>query len=157
MLGVVKLKGQNMENNTIQIINTKNSEDIMLVEKQLEHPILSYDSVKNDIQDNTYTFSIITCNKEVAGYINYANCIDHTDLISIAIIPKYRRLGFAKELMMHMEKSSIFPILLEVRESNSSAIKLYESLNYTSINIRKNYYTNPVENAVIYIKETPTN
>lgn len=145
-----------MENNTIQILNTKNTEDIMLVEKQLENTILSYNSVKNDIQDNTYTFAIITYNNEVAGYINYANCVDHTDLISVAIIPKFRGLGLAKKLITQMEKSSIYPILLEVRESNTPALKLYETLNYTAINIRKNYYSNPTENAVIYIKETPT-
>ena len=46
--------------------------------------------------------------------------------------------------------SSIF---LEVRESNLPAIKLYEKFNFTQISIRKNYYPDNKEDALIYMLE----
>ena len=41
-------------------------------------------------------------------------------------------------------------ITLEVRESNSSAISLYEGAGFVKAGIRKNFYSNPPENAVLY-------
>lgn len=139
-----------------KIYNTRNINDILSIENELEHPILPFETLKKDMTNTSYTFSVILYNEEIAGYINFADCIDHTDLISIAILPKYRGLGLAKDLITYMESYSTHPIFLEVRESNISAISLYEKLNYKIINIRKNYYSNPIEHALIYIKESPT-
>ena len=40
-------------------------------------------------------------------------------------------------------------ILLEVRESNTAARSLYDSLGFRPVGVRKNYYKNPVENAIL--------
>lgn len=144
-----------MENN-IKIIKTKHPDNILIIENSLEHPILSYESIQKDILNDIYSYYIIKYYEEIVGYINFSNCVDHTDLISIAILPKYRGQGMAKKLMLYMETIATFPILLEVRETNLAAIKLYEALNYQVINVRKDYYSNPIENALIYIKESPT-
>ncbi|MBQ5323960.1 MAG: hypothetical protein J6J58_00770, partial [Oscillospiraceae bacterium] len=42
------------------------------------------------------------------------------------------------------------PCVLEVRESNNPAIKLYEKLGFEFLGARKNFYSNPKENALIY-------
>ena len=41
---------------------------------------------------------------------------------------------------------------LEVRESNCKAISLYDKLNFEKVGLRKNYYKNPTENAVLMTK-----
>lgn len=150
-----------MENNKIHICKTKNIKDIISVESTLEHSILSLDSINQDITNDIYTYSVIEYNDNIAGYIAFSNCIDHTDLISIAINPKYRGLGLAKELINYMEivckNASLFPIILEVRSSNVAAISLYEKIGFKLINTRKNYYKNPLEDALIYQKTSPTN
>ena len=43
-------------------------------------------------------------------------------------------------------------ITLEVRESNSKAIKLYEKFGFEDVGTRKNYYNNPIENAKLMTK-----
>lgn len=47
------------------------------------------------------------------------------------------------------EKSGIKKIMLEVRESNLPAIKLYEKYNMKKDGVRKNYYREPLENAIL--------
>lgn len=144
-----------MENK--KIIQTTNVNDILDVESTLSHNILSKEMIQNDIKNNTYNYSVIIYDKKIAGYIAFSNCIDHIDLISVAIKPNFRRLGLAKDLINYMESlcvnQNISNILLEVRKSNLAAISLYESLNYKKISTRKNYYTSPLEDAIIYMKQ----
>ena len=145
--------------NSIEIQRTYFADDIIQIENKLHHRILSDENIYQDILNNTYSFYTLRYNKNLAGYIVFSNCIDHTDLISVAITPVFRNLGLATNLMKHMGniclESNLFPILLEVRKSNTPAIKLYEKLGYNKISTRENYYSNPTEDAYIYIKETP--
>ena len=43
-------------------------------------------------------------------------------------------------------------ITLEVRESNLGAISLYEKAGFEKVGVRKNFYSHPTENAVLYTK-----
>ena len=49
-----------------------------------------------------------------------------------------------------LSNNSLKEIFLEVRESNTPAIALYESLGFEKIGVRKGYYDKPKEDAVIY-------
>ena len=55
--------------------------------------------------------------------------------------------------MEDTSKEGITDFTLEVREGNKSAIGLYEKLGFESAGIRKNFYSNPVENALIMWKK----
>lgn len=78
------------------------------------------------------------------------------DITSVAVDENFRRQGLAQCLIEEFEK--IIPdntenIFLEVRESNFSAIKLYEKCGFEKLSVRKNFYTNPCENAVVMVKK----
>lgn len=78
------------------------------------------------------------------------------DITSVAVEPDFRRKGLAQRLIEEFEK--IIPhntenIFLEVRESNFSAIKLYEKCGFERLSVRKNFYTNPRENAIVMVKK----
>ena len=93
----------------------------------------------------------------VAGYVGSQTVLDETDMMNIAVHPKYRRQGIAEALVDALvdklkEKGSRC-LTLEVRESNLPAITLYEKLGFAQIGLRKNYYRNPRENALILRKE----
>ena len=66
------------------------------------------------------------------------------DILTVAVLPSYRRQGIAKEFMRQIEQWSAereaSAMMLEVEISNESAIKLYESLGYMKISARVNYY-----------------
>lgn len=90
------------------------------------------------------------------GYVAVLLSIDTADLVDIAVLPEYRGQGRANALMDFMHKRciglGIKEIFLEVRASNTPAISLYKKQGYTEISVRKKYYGNPTEDALIMRK-----
>jgi ribosomal-protein-alanine N-acetyltransferase len=70
--------------------------------------------------------------------------VDELHLLNITVSPKLRRLGIGVKMMHAIEgvaaQQKMPRIILEVRPSNESALKLYQSLEYEQIGLRKNYY-----------------
>jgi ribosomal-protein-alanine N-acetyltransferase len=80
------------------------------------------------------------------------------DILTVAVLPAYRRQGIAKEFMRQIEAYALereaSAMMLEVEVSNESAIKLYESLGYLKISVRMDYY-GPGKDAHVMRKELP--
>ena len=89
----------------------------------------------------------------IAGFIILRQIADESELLQIAVGKAYRRRGTAGCLMSAAfgwaHGRGIKSIFLEVRESNAAAIALYAKHGFTNIGIRKNYFTEPIENAVL--------
>ena len=97
------------------------------------------------------------CEKGIAGYVGVYHIGEECDITNVAVSPTYRRRGVATELLKAVEEyaltQNVQSVTLEVRESNTPAIKLYESLQYENIGIRKNFYEKPTENAIIMVRQ----
>lgn len=95
---------------------------------------------------------------ETVGFLNGSFVLDEAELLNIAVSPEYRRNGVAQQLFSAFETAlgelGVTALYLEVRESNHAAISLYEKLGFVRNGLRKNYYRNPVENAVLMAKIT---
>ncbi|MGN0435764.1 MAG: GNAT family N-acetyltransferase [Wujia sp.] len=90
---------------------------------------------------------------EIAGYLIWNEIAGETELLRIAISDTFKRMGLGNLLMDHYIRvagKSCDRFLLEVRAGNASAIQLYEKYHFIKIHSRKNYYKNPVEDALIY-------
>ena len=88
--------------------------------------------------------------------IAYGGCYllgDDADITNIATHPDYRRRGAAAAVLEVLtacaKEAGMFAVHLEVRASNAPAIALYEGFGFSVDGIRKNYYKNPTENAVL--------
>lgn len=83
-------------------------------------------------------------NSDVLGWLTASQVFDQSELELIIVSSLVRRQGFAKKLMKawlaDATKEGVTEYLLEVRESNLSAIGLYESLGFEQVGLRKNYY-----------------
>ena len=90
----------------------------------------------------------------IVGYLAFEQIADEGSVIEVAVLPGYRRQGIAKSLIGSAldSASGLGEVFLEVRESNSPAVKLYEGLGFERIALRRDYYDEPVENAVIMRK-----
>lgn len=92
-----------------------------------------------------------------AGYMGLWKIIDEAHITNLAIHPHYRRKGAARALLLNgleeCYKDKIKYLTLEVRVSNEAAIKLYESFGFKSLGVRKKYYQNNNEDALIMWSE----
>ena len=91
--------------------------------------------------------------KKIAGYCNLRIIAGEAELMRIAVHPDLRGRGYARILMDTLVRSAreqgASVITLEVRNSNQAARNLYKSYGFVEEAVRKSYYTEPVEDAVI--------
>lgn len=90
---------------------------------------------------------------KLAGYVIFYYVLDEGEIARIAVSPKARRQGTATQIYQRLEKfcreKEITKIMLEVRESNEAARAFYSRCGFKEDGIRKNYYDEPKENAVL--------
>ena len=103
--------------------------------------------------DNSFIY-IYLIDSKVFGYLMILDSIDVYEILAIATVEEYRNKGIAQELLDKIKTKDIF---LEVRESNQVAINFYKKNRFKEISIRKNYYSEPTENAVIMKLEVNVN
>lgn len=105
------------------------------------------------------SFYLKTINKDdvVCGFYCVMIIGEEAELLNIAVSAEYRKLGLGNALITDAIKlcstKGVTDMFLEVRESNIPARSLYEKHKFEPIGIRKNYYTDPRENAVLMQKK----
>lgn len=114
-------------------------------------------SVASELTNPLSCWLVAVDGETVLGYIGSQTVLDESDVMNVAIHPDHRRKGIAQALVTALadalrERGSC-KLTLEVRSSNASAISLYEKLEFRQIGLRKNYYRNPREDALILQKE----
>lgn len=117
----------------------------------------SENSVASELNNPLSVWLVAEENGIVCGYVGSQTVLDETDMMNIAVHPDFRRKGIAAaliaELVRLLKERGSRILRLEVRESNAPAISLYETMGFTQLGLRKNYYRNPKENALILGKE----
>lgn len=100
---------------------------------------------------NIYKIYVYLEEKEVLAYLLVMDSIDCYEILKIAVDNNYRRMGHAKSLLEEIviKEKVKKDIFLEVRESNIAAINFYKKNRFNQISIRKNYYKDNNENAII--------
>lgn len=91
---------------------------------------------------NDFAKKIILTLDEEVGYIEIQKLYEVLDIIDIVIYEEYRKKGFASKLLQYVidNNKNVEKIMLEVREDNYPAIKLYEKFDFKKIGERKKYY-----------------
>lgn len=93
---------------------------------------------------------------ETVGYAGLHCVLDEGYIDNIAVRPEYRRQGVAGELLeafLRFGRAKLAFLTLEVRASNEPAIALYRKYGFREVGRRKNYYTAPVEDAILMTLE----
>ncbi|MBR3594282.1 MAG: ribosomal protein S18-alanine N-acetyltransferase [Clostridia bacterium] len=102
-------------------------------------------------------FAVADIMGRIAGYMGVQVTLDEAYVTNVAVFPEFRRLGIGNKLVQDAigfcEENDIAFLTLEVRESNAKAISLYENAGFAYVGKRKNFYSNPKEDAVLMTKE----
>ncbi len=106
------------------------------------------ESVENE---NTHLY-IALIDGETAGYMGVQIFSGEGYVTNVATLPEFRRRGVARALINRALENEMDFLTLEVRESNASAISLYDSLGFERVGVRPRFYRSPDENAVLMTK-----
>lgn len=106
--------------------------------------------------NNVNSHFLVAVSDEVLGYIGVQEICGEAYVTNIAVFDKHRKKGIGRNLLCSAVEGAKSRgcefITLEVRESNESAISLYTSEGFEIAGIRKKFYTDPIENGIIYTK-----
>lgn len=114
----------------------------------------SENSINESFKSDACRFFVYK-NPDIRGYIGISIAADEGYILNIAVRPEYRGQGIGKALVNFLIESyrdSLRFITLEVRPSNTEALKLYSRFGFEKAGERKNYYSNPSENALLLTK-----
>ncbi len=124
--------------------------------EELVHPKhhWSKNSFYNEVANNLASYYCIKDdNNNILAYIGSWQIIEEVHITTLAVHPNFRGLQLAQilliQVLLNCYKKMVKYVTLEVRESNIPAITLYQKFLFESIGMRKNYYQDNGENAVI--------
>ena len=119
------------------------------------HP-WSEQSIKDEMDKENSVFLMAFENDYPIGYVGLSVVFDEGYMGNLAVVENYRRKGTGRALMNQLIseclKLDLAFATLEVRASNTPAVNLYKSLGFDEVGRRKNYYKEPLEDALLLTK-----
>ncbi|MDD2217617.1 MAG: ribosomal protein S18-alanine N-acetyltransferase [Eubacteriales bacterium] len=114
----------------------------------------SSNALQEDIAENEKAVYIVAEQEDkILGYAGMWIIFDEAHITNVAVRPEFRRLGLGRiivvTLLSEAVKHGTVCQTLEVRVSNIAAINLYESLGFKGVGVRKGYYSDNNEDALI--------
>lgn len=124
------------------------------VEKESFSTPWSKEAFKRELTTNRFAhYFVIEWDGQIVGYAGMWIILDEAHVTNVAILPKVRGLKLGELLMRHLMVSAkvlgAHSMTLEVRVSNQIAQNLYRKLHFEERGIRKNYYADTMEDALI--------
>lgn len=140
----------------IRLMQAKDIQAVTAIEQQVQsHPWTQKQFLEAVEQ---YQSTVIEQHGQILGFCILQPVLDEANLLLMAIDPKQHGKGLGYSLLtesLMLLKNNPVQIFLEVRESNTAAIKLYEKSDFHQIDLRKNYYPKADgsrEHAIIMVK-----
>ncbi len=138
-------------------MNEGHLKDVLEIEKECFSAPWSRESFEYELANEYARLFVALCGGAVIGYISAFNVSGEVSLGNLAVKKEYRKAGVATALLNKLESVSRAQnaefITLEVRASNEAAIRLYDKLGFVRSGLRKGFYQNPSEDAILMKKE----
>ena len=144
-------------------INFAKTEHIQLISEielnEFHNEAYSYNTLSDMMKDNYLlknndNIFEISNDDDLIGYIIFHISDDFTDIFKIFVRDNDKRKGYATMLLNKVielaKRYNSKKIMIEVRSNNNNAISFYIKNNFNQISIRKNYYKDPIDDALIF-------
>lgn len=137
----------------VRPMRAEDLESVALLERTCFSESWSENLLRSGLDNRLDSYLVYEEAGTVLGYCVLRTLADEGEIQRIAVNPAFRRQGIARKLMESMaavaRMKGAREVALEVRESNESARKLYESYGFRQEAVRRGYYRNPTEDAII--------
>ena len=147
---------------SVRIRNVRKSDIDRIVDIERSWHHLSHwsvDSYYRLLNDDNFTSSFVAeidgdeSGGSIVGFVIFHIAADVSEIYNIAVENGYARSGIGRQLMKAAIEESgrrrVCKVVLEVRKSNSPAINFYLGFDFKIVGDRKNYYSNPIEDAYV--------
>lgn len=113
----------------------------------------SFNSFLSSIKDTDNIYLVVEEEEEVIGYCGLWGIVGEGQINNVAVKNEHRNKGIGRKMLQRLidlgKEQGLEEFTLEVRVSNKNAIHLYRSLLFKDAGIRKNFYEEPAEDAII--------
>ena len=128
--------------------------ELMDIERQIFPTPWSVNMMRQELKNpNSYFYALKNQENTLLGYGGFWKVVDEAHIISVGVRPEYQESGLGKKIVQYMldviGELSLHFIYLEVRAGNEKAMNLYKKLRFVPLYVRKNYYTDTGEDAII--------
>ncbi len=102
--------------------------------------------MQDTFKAGTACWGLLDAEGRVLGYAFFSMAVGEAQLLNLCVDTAQQGRGLGRQLMQHLmglaREEFCTILLLEVRRSNTAARRLYESLGFTTLGVRKGYYPN---------------
>lgn len=142
---------------TISKMTLNDLDEVLAIENKSYPTPWTRRSFHSELTDNIYAhYFVARCGQTLAGYFGMWIILDEAHITNIAVSPKLRRQGIGEQMLRFSfdkaKELGASRMTLEVRLSNHEAQNLYRKLGFEDKGIRKGYYTDTNEDAIIMWK-----
>ncbi|KAF0816258.1 Ribosomal-protein-S18p-alanine acetyltransferase [Bacillus sp. ZZV12-4809] len=139
---------------TFRLMSEEDIDDVLEIEHKSFATPWSREAFFNELTHNQFAlYVVLEEDNKVIGYCGAWIVVDEAHITNVALLPEYRgrKLGEAlmRQLMELASEKGAITMTLEVRVSNFTAQSLYRKLGFQNGAIRKNYYTDNQEDALV--------
>ncbi len=126
---------------------------VLKIEEKTNPSPWSERSFRSELSNRDAHYFVVECGEEVVGFGGYWAILDEAHITTVAIAPPFQGQGLGRKLVEHLltdaSQRGITCATLEVRSSNTRAQTLYERLGFVATGMRKRYYADTREDAVV--------
>ncbi|MDH4388761.1 MAG: ribosomal protein S18-alanine N-acetyltransferase [Fimbriimonas sp.] len=128
-------------------------DEILVIESSTHSAPWSRKSFENELEHKYGVFLVALIEGKVIGYGGTWVLVDEAHVTNVVVSPEFRGEGIGRKLMNEMllkarDKGAVCATL-ELRKSNEVALKLYESMGFVMATVRKAYYPDNQEDAIV--------
>lgn len=102
--------------------------------------------MQDTFKAGTACWALLDAQGRVLAYAFFSIAVGEAQLLNLCVDPDHHGKGFGRQMMQHLmqvaQDEFCTILLLEVRRSNTAARRLYESLGFNTLGVRKGYYPN---------------
>lgn len=133
--------------------------NVLVIERECFKEPFSPEILKQELKIKVANVWVAAHLKKAVGYIDFWMIVDQMELVSVAVHPKFQGRGIAQGMMKKMirygRRHGVRFVVLDVRTSNRVAQHLYRKFGFRQVGLRKQYYSDNREDALIMKKDLP--
>lgn len=142
---------------TIRRMKESDIPEVARLEKEIFPYPWSEGAISETFEQEQTLLLVAYEDRKLIGYLILYFVLEEGEIARIAVIPECRRQGVGARMLLELEDlcedNGITKLLLDVRESNETAISFYTSYGFVQDGVRRNFYSDPQEDGILMSRE----